>query len=338
MTNSSSPDSFSYPPNGSEVSSWLRDALQPAAQVLLQLPGPTSSIVALIWPIALSAVFAREVGGALNTSHHSERQASTLTQQLFLVSVLTLFLEMLLIRWISTEIRIFAYLQNTVLVVCFLGLGMGCFTCRKPIHIRQDLLVPLLFLSALLAVPFTRRGLGNVSELLSVLSDLLIWDRRVASDRWQAVLMIGLGLGVTFGIMRLLWRMFVPLGRLLGRLLDDHPRVVWAYSINVAGSLIGIWLFVALSAAHTPPVLWFLVVAALLCFFVGRGRQRAVNLTLLAALIVASWFAGLEPGALEVVWSPYQKLVAAGGRPRRARRPVPHHREQHPLPGDDRPE
>ena len=52
---------------------------------------------------------------------------------LFLVSVLGLFLELMLIRWIGTEIRIFAYLQNTVLVVCFMGLGLGCLTCRKPI-------------------------------------------------------------------------------------------------------------------------------------------------------------------------------------------------------------
>ncbi len=48
------------------------------------------------------------------------------TLTIFLVSVLGLFLEMLLIRWIGTEIRIFAYLQNTILIVCFLGLGLGC--------------------------------------------------------------------------------------------------------------------------------------------------------------------------------------------------------------------
>lgn len=30
----------------------------------------------------------------------------------------------MLIRWIGTEVRIFAYLQNAVLVVCSLGLGL----------------------------------------------------------------------------------------------------------------------------------------------------------------------------------------------------------------------
>ena len=49
---------------------------------------------------------------------------------IFWISVLGLFLELLLIRWIGTEIRIFAYLQSTVLVVCFLGIGVGCFAAR----------------------------------------------------------------------------------------------------------------------------------------------------------------------------------------------------------------
>src|SRR3990167_3182433 len=95
------------------------------------------------------------------------------TWAIFLISVLGLFLEMLLIRWIGTEIRIFAYLQNTVLVVCFLGLGLGCFTSRKPI-IMRNMLLPLAILTLLLAIPMTRDGLGKTSELLSVLDDLLI--------------------------------------------------------------------------------------------------------------------------------------------------------------------
>ncbi len=63
-----------------------------------------------------------------------------LSWAIFLISTAGLFLEMMLIRWIGTEIRIFAYLQNTVLIVCFFGLGMGCFTCRQPIHLRRTII------------------------------------------------------------------------------------------------------------------------------------------------------------------------------------------------------
>jgi hypothetical protein len=100
---------------------------------------------------------------------------------IFLISVLGLFLEMLLIRWIGTEIRIFAYLQNTILVVCFLGLGLGSFTCRQPINLRQSL-IPLFILLILMAIPIVRIALGNISELLSVLDDFVIWGSVTATN------------------------------------------------------------------------------------------------------------------------------------------------------------
>src|ERR1044071_1846911 len=95
------------------------------------------------------------------------------TWGIFSISILGLFLETLFIRWIGTENRIFAYLQNTILVVCFLGLGLGMFTSSKPIAIKQTL-IPLTFLLAVMAIPITRAALGSTSEMLSVLSDLVI--------------------------------------------------------------------------------------------------------------------------------------------------------------------
>ncbi len=46
-------------------------------------------------------------------------------RQLSLWSLLTLFLELLMIRWISSEIRVFAYFRNFVLIACSLGFGLG---------------------------------------------------------------------------------------------------------------------------------------------------------------------------------------------------------------------
>src|SRR5512139_2839532 len=103
------------------------------------------------------------------------------TWAIFLVSVLGLFLEMLLIRWIGTEVRIFAYLQNTILVACFLGLGLGCFTSRQTIRLRQSL-VSLTFLLVLMAIPISRFALGYTSEFLSVLGDMVIWGGLVTTD------------------------------------------------------------------------------------------------------------------------------------------------------------
>lgn len=231
------------------------------------------------------------------------------TWAIFLVSVLGLFLEMLLIRWIGTEIRIFAYLQNTILVVCFLGLGLGCFTCRQPIILRQ-MLIPLAFLVLLMVIPISRRALGSISELLSVLGDPVIWAYVRHTNLWTSVSYVVLGLGMTYVLLTMILGIFVPIGRLLGRLMDDHPNTIWAYSVNVAGSLLGIWLFVLLSLLYQPPFTWFVVLAVLTLFFLNRtGRDWKTNLALLIGIVALSWFAGRVPGSLHVVWSPYQKLV-----------------------------
>ena len=50
---------------------------------------------------------------------------------LVLASLLGLFLELLLIRWVSSEIRIFAYFKNFVLIACFLGFGLGFQLSRR---------------------------------------------------------------------------------------------------------------------------------------------------------------------------------------------------------------
>src|SRR5581483_6231163 len=123
-------------------------------------------------------------------------------------------------------------------------------------------------------------------------------------------------LALTLLLMVLMWDTFVPVGRLLGRLLADHPRPVWAYSVNVAGSLAGIWVFVALSAVGLPPVAWFAAFAALAIPFAGAGgRGKAADLGLLAGVVGLGVLAGWEPGALETRWSPYQKLTLSEVQP-----------------------
>ncbi|MBL8798575.1 MAG: hypothetical protein JNM56_32060 [Planctomycetia bacterium] len=236
------------------------------------------------------------------------------TGTLFLISVLGLFLELLLIRWIGTEIRIFAYLQNTILVVCFLGLGMGCLTCREPVALR-DVLVPLSVLVFLLALPLTRWALGQISEMLSLFGDFTIWYEGSAASPWQALGALAGGLALTFLLMAVIWDIFVPLGRWLGRLLDDHPRPIWAYSVNVTGSLLGIWLFVLLSALNQPPVAWVAVAALLLLpFAFAGGRPKTLDLALLGGVVVLAWIASWLPGAREIWWSPYQKLALYDAR------------------------
>ena len=243
----------------------------------------------------------RSSTGAAKVSHH--------LAELFLISVLALFLELLLIRWISTEINIFAYLQNTVLVVCFLGLGMGCLSSRQPIIIR-NLLIPFCLLTLLMSIPATRQSLQKLSLLLATTGDLLVWQLPDHYTGFENVYFVTIGLACTLGLMFLIWQMFVPLGRILGRLMDDHPRPIQAYSINIAGSLIGILGFALISAYYQPPRIWFVLVLLLLVYFVWKDHaQRRMNWVLLFAIAALAWLYERDATAIKVVWSPYQKLV-----------------------------
>lgn len=228
---------------------------------------------------------------------------------LFWVSVLGLFLELMMIRWISTEIRIFAYLQNTVLVVCFLGLGMGCLTSRQPFHLASTLW-SVAILIVLLALPFTREGFGSITFLFGALSDLTIWQQQAGDSFMSTIGQVFLGLVLSLVLMTVIWSMFVPLGRALGRWMDEHPQVIRAYTVNVLGSLVGILLFVALSVAELSPWVWCLTLGLLyLTLQGGLARVRGIEWSLIGATLVFGWIAGLDSDAIEVRWSPYQKLT-----------------------------
>ena len=185
-----------------------------------------------------------------------------------------------------------------MLVVCFLGLGMGCWDCRKPFALR-DLLVPLGVLVALLAVPPTRAA-GRRDQHNARRVRRLRHLVPAARDGWLEYAAPRLGLVLTFVLMVLLWEIFVPVGRLLGRLMNDHPNTIWAYSVNVAGSLVGIWLFVLASACTCRRSAWFAV------FAVGRApvrrHRRKVEARATSALLAAirrAWrrWRGYEPGS-----------------------------------------
>ena len=237
----------------------------------------------------------------------SELFSSKTSRTIFLISVVGLFLELMLIRWIGTEIRIFAYLQNTVLVVCFLGLGIGCFTCKREATLKQ-ILKPLSLLIAILAIPQTRAIAAKITNYLSQMEDLLIWERQVNSDPWMTACRVSLGLFMTLGLMALLWEIFVPIGRILGRSMDEHKNVIRAYSINVVGSLAGIWLFVGLSSMWLSPVSWVLVSAVLLTYFFASTENRKLECGLLAAMVLVTAWGSLAETSPEIAWSPYQKL------------------------------
>jgi hypothetical protein len=227
--------------------------------------------------------------------------------QIFILSAFFLYLEILLIRWISTEIRVFAYFKNLTLIACFFGMGMGALSSERraiPIHFTFPLLA--LFCALVLTPPALSWNLyDQLTKHLGDFNDMPLWTFQAQGSTSLLLSLAALVfLVLIFGFIAAI---FVPSGSQLGRLMDAHPRRIAAYSANVAGSVIGIWIFSLVAFMGAPPWLAF-GVGALLGLPLLQGRREwaiAVSSSLgLGALFLLS----AQPGQ-EVVWSPYQKLV-----------------------------
>src|SRR5262245_53556586 len=84
-----------------------------------------------------------------STSEISKAGSSPDGFELFLISVLILFLELAAIRWFPAHILYLTFFTNVVLLACFLGMSVGCLAARQ----RRRYLpwTPLLLVVALMA-------------------------------------------------------------------------------------------------------------------------------------------------------------------------------------------
>src|SRR5215475_6443936 len=95
--------------------------------------------------------FVNPASDQLRMAIHLRRYAS-----LALISFLCLYLELVFIRWLASEVRIFAYFKNFPLMAAFLGSGAGCLLAQR----RRDYFrhAPLLLLVLSAFIGFAHRG------------------------------------------------------------------------------------------------------------------------------------------------------------------------------------
>ncbi len=230
--------------------------------------------------------------------------------QLALVSVLGLFLEMLMIRWISSEVRIFAYFKNFVLIACFLGFGLGASLCRRRINLLL-LAAPLTLLAVIVDLPWPhlRWAVTRLPKMLGAASEVQTWGvPYIAPDAYSIALLVA-GILLTVPLFALVVFTFIPVGQWVGWYLEQ-ARGIRGYTVNVLASLVGIALYTLLCFFDLPPAAWFAVAGVLAAVFVWRRpplRNAAVATFGVCGVLA---FIGPTPGA-RVYWSPYQKLTLA---------------------------
>jgi SAM-dependent methyltransferase len=222
--------------------------------------------------------------------------------------------ELLLIRWIPSEVRYIGFFSNLLLMASFLGIGIGILLGR-----RRSLNSVAVFPYLLFAVVWLTSSLelnvqvSSPDELFFGLSDSTAADVNF--------LVLPLAFTLVAGLM-------ASLALPLGPLLRSMPPLR-AYALDIVGSLLGIAGFVGLSAAGTPPNVWFGVVAVLVLALAAGSDLSLRWIPGLVALAAVVYLA--VPGPNQV-WSPYYRidivqlsdrlLLNVNGIPHQAMHPV----------------
>jgi SAM-dependent methyltransferase len=236
---------------------------------------------------------------------------------LFIVSFVILFFELAAIRWFGSTVVFLTFFTNIVLLATFLGMSVGLLASgRRQSFIRWTL--PLSCLTAALAMLsyylYSRHwNLLTVTIGNQQTSPQLIYFGTEYRPKDPSRLMIPLWVvaGIFFTLISII---FIGLGQRMGRAFDAIPNRVWAYTIDVFGSLSGIAAFGAMSYLQLPPHVWFAPIILLLLYLAGRWNVMQIASAVVLALLVAVSGLGLIEHSSgqnppRVYWSPYYKVT-----------------------------
>src|SRR5687767_12710946 len=165
--------------------------------------------------------------------------------RIVLASFLVLFLEVALIRWMPSYIRLLGYFSNFILLASFLGIGVGCLLA--PARARLFVWFPLLQAIVVFAVYFFRLevGVGAPGSIY------------FTSGTEEPIVLVEstMLLPLLFIIVAAL---FATLAQRMGREMATLPPLR-GYTLNLLGSLAGVAGFGVISWLQLSPTWWFAI-------------------------------------------------------------------------------
>lgn len=240
-------------------------------------------------------------------------------RELFLLSLLSLFFELLIIRWMSADLRAFTVFRTFPLIACFVGLGVG-FALRQDNSYKLFIPATMLFAVCMAISDYTTICFWGFPSLANFQWQNLIG--LVANPDWAYV--IGFALFVVLLLMGP-FAMNAAIGSRLGVLFNGLPPLK-AYSWNILGAIAGSIIVPMLSLLGCPP--WALLLFGAVAIAVMQWNQIPRKQALINAALVVALFPlvllvpvqhskPIYPELLnsetkhEVLWSPYQRLDLA---------------------------
>jgi hypothetical protein len=220
---------------------------------------------------------------------------------LALVSFLSVYLELIVIRWLASEVRIFAYFKNFPLLAAFLGFGIGCLIAKRRKGYFKYAPLLLLILSAVICFAY-RFGYTHITFVDP-------YETYIIGTFSFNLLLMFQGAGCVLGIFILTTFLFATVCEKLGECLEGFPPLT-AYTVNVGFSLVGILLYAWMSWMQWGPAIWLAVAACSMAPFFLLWPRRS-------APAIWGWFA--VPALITIllpvlttpssaIWSPYYRI------------------------------
>jgi SAM-dependent methyltransferase len=230
------------------------------------------------------------------------------TFELFLLSFASLFLELLLVRWLSSDFRSLCVFKTFPLATCFVGLGAGAALAQNK-TVAGKLFDQFPFALYLCAVITRVLAVWGFSELYFPSANLYQWTDLM------------LTMGSQFAVYQLIYMAFLAvllaptffvclaLGAQIGNLFNDTPALK-AYCINVGGALAGSIVFTAGAFACLPCWALFCVPAAIGALYLRQSTKwvRSRSILLLVLSVVAVGWPLRGPAGMQTIWSPYARI------------------------------
>lgn len=229
---------------------------------------------------------------------------------LLLASAFGLFLELVFIRWLASEVRVFGFYKNFALIAAFLGLGLGfAVSKREP---QQRWLSRLFFPSLVLSVAVILfLGQTTVSELVlanTSSSAEFTWGGTLSSANALAIALQRVAFyAILWATYLMLVVLFLPVGAVTAYAFEPFEPLP-GYLVNIIGSLVGILAYTLISFLGWPPAVWFALSAAAGLYFLWTGelnRRFVVGLGLAVLPVIVTL---LPTGAWQTLWSPYYRI------------------------------
>lgn len=232
--------------------------------------------------------------------------------ELFLISIVILFLELACIRWFPANVLYLTFFTNMVLLASFLGMSLGCLAAgHKRNYLKFTPLILVLAMASAWEVGRLRDQMEQIVQVGNSESPQQIYfgtEYKHSDDPSKFYIPIEAVEGIFFFLIALT---MVGPGQQLGRSLAKMPNRVRAYTINIAGSVVGILLFSLCSWLQLSPAWWFLLLALGLGYFlmspIDIWSVVGGSLFTVAILLSIATRLTLAEGH-EQYWSPYYRV------------------------------